>query len=240
MRIVAAILALSLLAAVGWWRFAYPSYTHRYRLALEVEANGAVRTGSGVVEVTWHRQPMFGSAPPWRSEVRGQAVPVDLGRQGVLLATLVGLWPEALRGVAAPYLALRAFAGATPDLPPLRDARTQGYPLGRDTLAALGRLTGRRVPLAAHAMPQFVWLPDPGNPSSARPVPPTGLADVIAPNVRLRGASIEITRDRVTTGLFARLPWLADRYRGEKKYGVDDMYGVFTLHATNLTRGVEP
>ncbi len=240
MRIVVTALALLLLAAVGACQLIYPSYTHRYRLTLEVESDGQVRTGLGVVEVKWHRQPEFGLAPPWRSEVRGQAVLVDLGRHGALLATLVGPWPEDLRGVAADFLAMRAFAGVAPDLPPLRDARSQGYPLERRTLAALGRLVGRRVPLAAHAMPQLVWIPDPGTPSSARPVPPTDLAGVIAPDVRLRDAWIEITRNRVTTGLFAHLPWLAERYRGEKRHGVEGRHGVFTLHAMSLTRGIDP
>jgi hypothetical protein len=212
-------LVLLLVATVGACHLIYPSYTHRYRLTLEVEADGQVRTGSGVVEVTWLRQPEFGQAPSWRSEVRGQAVMVDLERHGALLAALVGPRPEDLRGDAADFLALRAFAGSTPDLPPVRDARVQGYRLERDTLAALGRLAGRRAPLAVHAMPQLVWLPDPGNPSSARPVPPADLAGVIGADFRLCGAWIEITRDRVTTGLFAQLPWLAARYHAEKKYG---------------------
>jgi hypothetical protein len=204
MRIGLGALAALLLAAVGAWHLAYPSYTHRYRLTLEVEADAAVRTGSGVIEVTWSRQPdVFGA---WRFAVRGQAVPVELGRHSLLLAVLAGAGRREAAGVPARFLVLRAFAGTIPELPAPRDVRTEGYRLEHATLTALERLVGRQVPLVAYAMPQLVWLPDPHDPATARPVPPADLPTVIAPDVRLRGAWVEITRDPVTTGLFSVLP----------------------------------
>jgi hypothetical protein len=205
MKVVLAGMVLAVLTVVATWHLAYPSYTHRYRLTLEVEAGGTVRRGSGVIEVTWSRQPdVFGA---WRFAVRGQAVPVDLGPHGVLLAALAGAGPPESAGVPARSLALAAFAGMLPEL------RTQGSVRGVPDvvlecggLSALARSVGRRAELRPAIMPQLVWLPDLHDPATARPVPPADLPTVIAPDVRLRGAWVEITRDPVTTGLFSVLP----------------------------------
>jgi len=68
-----------------------PHYTHHYRLTLEVEADGEVHTGSGVIAVvwryggTWETPDEYGA---WHETVRGQAVAVDLGRRGLLIARL--------------------------------------------------------------------------------------------------------------------------------------------------------
>jgi hypothetical protein len=113
-------LVLLLVAAMGACHLIYPSYTHRYRLTMEVEADGQTRTGSGVVEVTWQRQPkILPQVLEWTESVRGQAVPVDLGRHGLLLAMLAGSGPRESWGTgAAPYLAIRAFAGNAPGCSP--------------------------------------------------------------------------------------------------------------------------
>lgn len=239
------VLVLLTLAAVGACHLIYPSHTHRYRLTLEVEADSEVRTGSGVVEVTWQRQPqILPQVLPWTSSVRGQAVPVDLGRHGVLLAVLSGSGPRELWGVGASYLALRAFAGTVPGLSPLERARPYGgddYPLEGATPAVVARLpAGTRVALALDNMPQLVWLPDPGNRSSARPVPPADLSGAVAPGVRLRGAWIEITRDRVTRRLGERLPWLAAFVAATRPHLRIFQPGVYQLTWDALSKGVDP
>ena len=245
------IIPLALLAAlpvllVVWWNHTYPSFTHRYRLTLEVEAEGEIRTGSGVVEVTWLEQPsVFGSIA---ERIRGQAVAVELGRHGLLLATTNGGWE--FGGCPAQFIALRAFAGTTPALPPdplpprTSPPRTSdcGYPLRREILTALGQLVGRRVALSPDIMPALVWLPDPADRTTARPVRPAALSDDIALDVRLRTTTIEITRDPVTTGLFARLPWLAERFtnRTQKAYFDTGYPGVFALFDGALNIGIDP
>lgn len=244
-RIVAATLALSLLAAAGWWRLAYPSHTHRYRLTLEVEADGEVRSDSGVVEVSWRRQPkILPQVLEWTETVRGQAVPVDLGRHGLLLAVLAGAGPRELWGVSAPYLAMRAFAGKAPGLRPLLPSwRGPGlgmYPPGEGAAVTARLPAGSRAALDADSMPQLTWLSDPNDRTTARPVPPGELPTAIAPGVRLRCMAVEITRERVTTNLGKRLPWLAEFVRMTRKGPQSFSPGAYQLTWYALSKGVEP
>ena len=50
--ITAAVLCALILAPYVAWKIAYPTYTHRFRLVIEVEANGEVKRGSSVIEVS--------------------------------------------------------------------------------------------------------------------------------------------------------------------------------------------
>lgn len=229
-RITFAVLAVLLLAAAGYRQAALPSYTHRYRLTLEAEADGEVRRGSGVVEVTWQRQPEMGMLPPWSDHVRGDAVVVELGGRGVLLAALSG-GPASMPAVQAPYLALNAFADAV-HWPP-----TKTRPPAEDELAALRRRVGQRRALAPEALPRLYWLPDPADPATTRPVRAARMPSEIAPGVRLLDATIEITTDRVTTGIGDRLPWLRELWRRQHRNGIIAYPDQFVLTAASLFRG---
>jgi hypothetical protein len=70
------------------YRVAYPSVILRYRLTLEVEADGQRSSGSSVIEVTYQKQPEIGSGRNMISNHRGQAVVVELGKRGTLFALL--------------------------------------------------------------------------------------------------------------------------------------------------------
>jgi hypothetical protein len=71
---VMAFIALLIGGVVVWWMVNYPSYTHRYRLKIEVLKEGHRTTGSGVLEVTWRSQPAPLSA--FTCELRGDAIPI--------------------------------------------------------------------------------------------------------------------------------------------------------------------
>src|SRR5581483_10939200 len=71
-----------------WYKLAYPTYTYRYRMTVEVEENGKIHTGSSVIEVQINRQPQVLSAPPIVPHVHGEAVFVDLGRERNVVALL--------------------------------------------------------------------------------------------------------------------------------------------------------
>ena len=225
----------------SYFHFSYPSYTHHYRLTLEVEAAGEVHSGSGVIAVAWHWREPPDVYRAWSDTVQGQAVAVDLGRRGLLIARLED--EGNFGGVSIQEIAQIVISGAVAETPPA--AGVKGYlaawQLSRATRTALGRLEGRRLALSpSGAMPSLVWLPDPGNPTSAVPVPRADLLPTIVPDAHLRGAWIEITHDPVTTDLFARLPWLAERYQSEKGSGRSDTRGVLKLPAWTLTRRIDP
>jgi hypothetical protein len=82
--IIAALLGL---AAASYW-VAYPSLTLRYRLSLEAEVAGTPRTGAGVIEVKYAKQPEFASGRDRVVSHKGEAVVLDLGDRGVLFALL--------------------------------------------------------------------------------------------------------------------------------------------------------
>src|SRR5215470_7395763 len=85
----------------------YPSHSHRYRLGVSIEVDGQVLSNSSVIEVIWKPQcflPGSGHWWQWAATVQGQAVLLDLGPRGVLLAPLSG----------AQYRAMRAFSKSLP------------------------------------------------------------------------------------------------------------------------------
>ena len=58
LAIVAAIILAPLCFYFGY-RLLYPTYTYRYRLALEVETPDGIRSGSSVIEVRYETFPDF-------------------------------------------------------------------------------------------------------------------------------------------------------------------------------------
>jgi hypothetical protein len=65
-----------------------------------------------------------------------------------------------------------------------------------------------KAELPSALLPMLVRFRDIKDPRSVEGVSPDNLAASFGPGVRLRRATIEITRDRVTTGIGQTLPWL--------------------------------
>jgi hypothetical protein len=220
-----------------------PHYTHHYRLTLEVEADGLVHTGSGVIEVVWRYRGTWGTPnlyDAWYDTVRGQAVAVDLGRRGLLLARLED--EGYFGGAPIEKVGQIVVGGAIAGTPPPADVENhiEDWLLDRAARRALGQLEGRRLAIPPNVMPSLVWLPDARDPRSAVPVPNADSLGTLVADAHLRGAWIELTDDRVTTDLFERLPWLAQRYQSEKSSGRSESRGVLELPAWSLTRQIEP
>ena len=66
----------------------FPAYKHRYRMTVEIEADGNPHTGSGVVDVSHHYHGPFAGllAGRYDSSFSGDAPVVDLGKYGIVLA----------------------------------------------------------------------------------------------------------------------------------------------------------
>src|ERR1700722_3368819 len=66
----------------------FPTAYLRYRLTLDVDVSGVMRTGSGVVEIAYQPVPDWlvniGGGSHFTSEMRGYAITVDLGERGLL------------------------------------------------------------------------------------------------------------------------------------------------------------
>ncbi len=187
------VLLLGAGALVAGYMYKYPNYTYRYRLTVNIEVDGKLRSGSGVIEVTWHGGPEFGDVGPYRPTMRGQAALVDLEDHGVVVATLTAEdwgWHSSNAGWGALWIVPRAF----------------GDEKGGD-LPSLPKLRGKRE-LAFDNLPRFLWFSNPQDPTTAKVLLVNDIPSVFGPSARFAGASIEITSDPLVIDIRDTLPWL--------------------------------
>lgn len=88
MRFLAILVAVGVALYLGV-TFAFPTYTHRYRLTIEIDTPEGVRSGSNVIEVVrkdvrW----VLIAQGRYQFHVRGEAVFVDLGAKRNVIAIL--------------------------------------------------------------------------------------------------------------------------------------------------------
>lgn len=193
---------------------AYPSLMLRYRLTLEAEIDGKPKTGSGVIEVIYSKQPEFASGRDRVSSHRGEAVVLDLGDRGTLFALLQA--GSDSRSIPESII-LRAFnfdGGAFPG------------PTVEEGFNRLRQLSGKReLPLTS--LPLLVRFRDLNDPMTVEKVDPFDIASSFGIGTRLVRATLEIaptglwplnsfgiTGEPITTGIDKKLVWLnhLDRY----------------------------
>jgi hypothetical protein len=195
--------AACLAAIVAWYWQSFPIYAHRYRLTVAVEVDGEVHTGSSVIEIRYHDRPrrlaeLFLAGRRFSLSVHGQAVLVELGTRGALVAVLR---PSSDReAVPANWLALEALGPRVVRMP------DDGCLMTADGCFEFSRLQGR-ADLRRDNLPQFIWLKDIADPSTAQPVKPADFARVIGGEAGLASAQVEITRDPIVIDIDKKLPW---------------------------------
>lgn len=214
MNLIRNLLALSvvvLLAACDG-----PTYTYRYRLTLEVVADGHVYSASSVVEVSEFRKARVDLSPGIvNTKLVGEATLVDLGAGRVLIALLESIPDVAKRqersGLGwigpAPTAMLAQFYGITYEWHGFRN----------EGLAQLVRQRGVKE-LRFDQLPTLLTFRDAADPTSAVVVDPANLAKSFGDGVRLKSAKIEVTDAPLTLGLADKLPWL--------KTGIDQLDGA--------------
>lgn len=201
--------------AVAWYKISYPTYTYRYRMTVEVVTDGALRSGSSVIEVQLIKQPpIITNSPPVFPKVRGEAVFVDLGAGRNVIALLA----------AGPN-------GNNVDYP--SSVVAQHFRLSgvkNEDLARFPKLQGRWE-LPEDQIPTLVTFADTNDPKSARVVGPGEFTEVLGPGVRLERVWIEMTDTPVTMSIERRLPWL----KTHKGYLGGSFDATWTRPARNLT-----
>ena len=190
------IIMLCILAVIGggvaWYKISYPTYTYRYRLSIAVDVDGQTKTASSVIEVRNVTQPKFGSAAPYVPHMVGDAVFLDLGVKGHVIATL-SFGPDGNVDYAGTLVPTLFNVGGN-------------YPKW-ETLRGSRELSGKFIPT-------FVTFADLNDPKSARviepdsAVSPDGFAKVFGPGVQFKRAWIEMTTDPVTNGIEQKMPML--------------------------------
>jgi hypothetical protein len=184
-----------MVAIAGLYYWKYPNYTYRYRLTVNIEVDGKIHSGSGVIEVTWHGQPELGDVGPFHPTIRGQAPLVDLGKRGVVVASLISKdWGQPSK-VGDPwgalFLAPRAFGKST-------------------EVSSIPEFSSQRGPraLAADNLPRFLWFSDPQDPTTAQEISVQDMPSIFGPSARFAGASVEITSDPIVIDIRQKFPWL--------------------------------
>jgi hypothetical protein len=201
------IVAVIIVAAIVMYRTAYPSVTVRYRLTLEAQVDGQPRTGSGVIEVSYSKQPELAQQHELGLEYRGEAVVLDLGSRGVLFALLKG---DTDSRSGPEWIVLRAFGFPGGSLPrPVEEGVKQ-----------VQRLSGKReLPLTS--LPLLVRFRNLNDPKTVERVDPLDIGKSFGAGANLVRATLEIvpagirpfnlygvTGEPLSAGIEKRLAWL--------------------------------
>lgn len=197
-------IVFALVAATALWglyKLKYPTYVWRYRLAVEVEAGGQIRTASSVIEVTFAREPkLLPEMKGFDSWATGQAVFVELPGNKNLVALLAS-GPRGANGDYPLNLAQRAFKANVEDLPSLK---------------------GRRE-LVADQAPTLITVPNPKDVASIKVVKPDELDSLMG--VHFRSFSIELTSDPITVfDIDIRLPFVSDEEKKRLEFIKADVF----------------
>jgi hypothetical protein len=174
---------------------------HKYRLAIEVETPGGVRSAYSVVAVHPDRSYSRGG----RTRTAGDAVYLDLGGGKNLVALLAHVDEGKIDLDGTNYVALRAYTAAS------------GV---RVSFNQMSRLSGA-VPVNGALIPALVSFADPANPGSARIVSADDADAALGAGYRLRAVTAEVVPngywpldfggalgEPVSRGIAAKLPWL--------------------------------
>jgi hypothetical protein len=177
-----------------------PPSSYRYELVLEVDTPEGLRTGSAVVEVTVRREPRpLPDMSGQNSQVRGEAVAVDLPGGQTLFATLAG---ENSGGYAE---GIAAYS--------LVPARLTSIDHLEERMAILSE-AGREAPVPRVSYPLLVRFRDIRDPGTIEAVNPDDLAASFGPGVRLRRILIRTTSAAPAFRLGSRLSWLGPGFQG--------------------------
>jgi hypothetical protein len=175
-------------------KYEYPVYSYRYRLTVNVELDGKTYSGSSVIEIGWQEGIKLGDSGGFAPMIRGQAVLVDLGDRGVVVATLINgesYGPAEDGALGAQWIAPRAFGTTT----------------NAEEIPKLPELHGKRD-LALDNLPRFLWFSNPQDPTTAQKLLVQDIPAALGSTARFAGASVEITGDPIVIDVRQKFLWL--------------------------------
>lgn len=197
-----AIAVLCVLAIPAIWlgsAFAYQSwhtYTHRFRLTLQIDTPEGTKSGSSVIEVKVIEKafwlPQTGGVI---AGARGEAVFVDLGQGRNIVATL-GFGPNGSSDLLT-ELAQKVFWRATGKSHREINYRTLPWLVGTATVPP-------------DLFPTLVTFSDLLRPETARVVRLAEIAHIFGPKTSYHRATMEMNVGALTNEIRARLPWIGD------------------------------
>jgi hypothetical protein len=166
---------------------AYPEIHIRYRLKFDVKVDDTIRTGSGVVEVSYQIVPDYmnvNGALVGLNHIYGNAITIDLGEKGLLFAVFRMPSDSHYR---LGDTALPAYGLETSNTPSKLKA----------SLRQLQRKSGL-VEVPIDAVPLLVCFRDINDPWSAEKVDPRNFSATFGKGVELIRVSLELTDDPIS------------------------------------------
>jgi hypothetical protein len=210
------------------WSIFYHSIHVRYRLTVEVKDGDQLKTGSGVVDISYAIFPddfVFLDGPDAHARVVGYAVTVELGNNRLLFLTF-----EDAERTPAQHRARNAVVrcplddiGCLPFAAYGKPGRDIGSMYSQQKMAlheVLGRSGPRDVPFAV--LPRLVRFLNIDEPNTAVPVSPFDLAAGFGPGVKLNRVILELTNDPVTPPPEIWPDWLKVKGRNAIFRGYED------------------
>jgi hypothetical protein len=241
MKLLGIIAAVALALYLGV-TLAFPSYTHRYRLTIEIDTPEGARSGSSVIEVT-RKDVRWVLIAQGRYTFRehGDAVFVDLGAGRNVIA-LLATGPNGQNVDQMITLPIEAYGY---------------YKWDEDAWAGRVKMQGP-VELQAPLIPTLITMPDVSDPKSAqviyafdfqevressgalRRVPRLAIdrfSEKFGPGFRFKRATLETTRDDVTRGIENKIPWITQMKAQGLGSRIDGDPRSFRLNVPYLTVG---
>jgi hypothetical protein len=239
-----AIVALALLGLWALFASSFPTYSHRYRMTVEVDTPQGVRTGSSVIEVVRRDYGWVPIRPGPRHsfEVRGEAAFVDIGAGRNIIA-LMAHDAHAQDVDQMVSLVVEAYGHFKWDEDAWAGRKTMQGPVDLKpplipTLITFSDLTDPATAQVVYATQIVETRDERGNLRRDPRVVVDRFSEVLGADVRFRRAWIQTTNDPVSSGIEAKLGWLA-RMKAEGLGGrIDTHPGRFTINVPYLTTAV--
>lgn len=196
-RGVLAMLAAGGVALLGGCDVVGQSWSYRYKMTAVVEKDGQLYEGSSVIEIV-RKKAGNGSI---QGKARGQAVAVDIPSSGTLFLLLRGPDGGTDWTFTMPHHAFADRLGS-------RDM------VNDDLLTKLENMQGESATLTPNLFPTLVRFRDVRDAKTVEEIDPNSLVAGFGPSVKLRGITVRLTGEDVTTGIEKRLPWLGTTVTG--------------------------
>ena len=179
-------------------------YRYRYKMTVEIETPGGLKTGTSVQEQSvtkYYMQDMAGNIRDMQT--RGEAVAVDLPDGQMLFALLCEA--SLIQSVLDPLWkndwvesGRRITSGETPET----------VLVVAPTRSEIAYENGVEFTKVVPHYPKLVRFRDIHDPKSVEMVDPDDVAASFSAGVRLKRITLQLTDEKVTSGLRSRLPWL--------------------------------
>lgn len=202
------IIAVLLVATFLYYKFAYPTYTYRYRMTAEVETPEGLKTGSSVVEITTKQWPEWlrGLAGGHTSNTRskGEAVFIEMPNEKILFIVSKGEEREYWLPYTFPMQDVSSMSA--------EKIKSQAFYLSktREGIRYYGTLKNAKGVLPEYSTPLFLYFRDINNPMTVEQIDPKNLEKVFGKGVKLKGITIETTNDPLEWKIESYLKWLPE------------------------------